>query len=42
MRADTEHYRRTLNEHKEGKVLQIKNELNLQLQHKKQEFEQMR
>ena len=29
MRADTEHYRRTLHEHKEGKVLQIRNELSL-------------
>ena len=31
LRSDIEHHKRTLQEHKEGKVLQIKNELTMQL-----------
>ena len=42
LRADLDHYKRTLMEHKEGKVLQIQNELNMQLKQKKAEFDQMR
>ena len=42
LRADNEHYRRTLHEQKEGKLLQIQNELNMQLKQKQGEFEQMR
>ena len=41
LRADSDHYKRTLMELKEGKVLQIQNELNLQMKQKKVDFDQM-
>ena len=42
MRADLDHFRRTLQEQKEAKMLQIQNELGLQLKQKRAEFEQMK
>ena len=38
-RADIDHYKRNLMEHKEGKILQIQNELNIQLKQKKADFD---
>lgn len=42
MRADIEHYKMTLSEQKEAKLLQLKNELGLRLKQKRAEFDQIK